>query len=413
MNLAQLKNKTILFLGKPRAFSYDEFVSQIELHSITLLTELQEDVKYIIEGRMMNPYEQNLSDELYALKKYEFINIDVFEKLLADEIDADTFLMSLKLSNDKERLKAFLQNSMLSDTLFFKLLKMYAWNNEDFFENDDNRDVSAALVSRFYKDIERNHNVQYATTGIYHLILQTKDAKLLEAIAQLEPIKFHSKILKVLASHPNTPNSVLKRFLKKGDEVAKEAMAYNPNIDRSIIKELLKSEDLAEILARNMKLDDELFNLFFKYKSALALNESLTLAMQRELFKLNDDEVNVALAYNDTLGKEMILALMSLKKEELNAVIYANSATSKEILKEAYKDAKNHLSLAKNPSTPSESLEELFHTNDEKILYSLAKNESTPVAVLYQLQLDGRFDRAVKTNAAFGKHIQSENIGWL
>ena len=413
MNLAQLKNQTILFLGKPRAFSLDEFSSQIEVYSISHVTELQEGVKYILEGRMMSPYEQNLSDELYELKKYEFINIDVFEKLLADEMDSDTLLMSLKLSNDKERLKAFLQNSMLSDTLFFKLLKMYSWNGEDFFENDDNRDISAALVSRFYENIERNHNVQYATTGIYHLILQTKDEKLLEAIAQLEPIKFHSKIVKVLASHPNTPKSVLKRFLKKGDAVAKEAMAYNPNIDKSIIKELLKSKDLAEILARNMKLDDELFKLFFEYKSALALNESLTLEMQRELFKLNDDELNVALAHNDTLDEEMILALIALKKDALNAVIYANGATSKEILKEAYKDVKNHLSLAKNPSTPSELLEELFHTNDEKILDSLARNESTPVAVLYQLQLDSRFDRAVKTNAAFGKHIQSENIGWL
>jgi hypothetical protein len=44
---------------------------------------------------------------------------------------------------------------------------------------------------------------------------------------------------------------------------------------------------------------------------------------------------------------------------------------------------------------------------------SLAQNENTPVEILYQLQLDSRYERYVKTNAAFGQHIQSENIGWL
>ena len=58
-----------------------------------------------------------------------------------------------------------------------------------------------------------------------------------------------------------------------------------------------------------------------------------------------------------------------------------------EILNAAYEDSKNHMALA--------------------------KNESTPIELLYQLQLDSRYERAVKTNAGFGKHIQTQNIGWL
>jgi len=187
MNLETLKNQTLLLLGKTRAFSGEEFLSQLEAHGISLTCEMNDEVRFIIEGRMMSPYEQNSSDALYEEKRYEFLSIDALEKLLANAMDANVLLMSLKLSNDKARLKTFLQNSMLSDALFFKLLKMYSWSGEDFFENDDNRDVSAALIGRFYQNIERNHNVQYATTGIYHLIEQTQNVILLEALAALEP----------------------------------------------------------------------------------------------------------------------------------------------------------------------------------------------------------------------------------
>ena len=66
---------------------------------------------------------------------------------------------------------------------------MYSWSGEDFVENDDNRDVSAALILRFYKNIERNHNVQYATLGLMHLLLQTHKQELVELIAGLEPVQ--------------------------------------------------------------------------------------------------------------------------------------------------------------------------------------------------------------------------------
>ncbi|WP_297442285.1 hypothetical protein [Sulfurimonas sp.] len=413
MNLQDLKDKTILFLGKSRAFSEEEFASQLEFHHISVTQEINDTVSLIVEGRMMTPYEQNLSEELYALEKYEFMQVAAFEGMLASEIDNDTLLMSLKLSHDKKRLKSFLQNPMIADELFFKLLKMYSWNKEDFFENDDNRDVTAAFISRFYENIERNHNVQYATTGLFHLVSQTKNEELLEAIALLEPTKMHPKLIQALARHEKIPKRVLKKYIKEDNFVAKEAMAYNAKIDKSIIKELAKSQDLLEVLAKNVQLDAEIFALLFEYKTLLASNESLTNEMQKELFSLNNAEVNTILAKNPSLNESLRLELLKLNNAELNAAIYTNPSISKEMLCDAYEDENNHLSLAKNPATPPKLLEAMFHTADEKILDALARNESTPVEVLYQLQLDSRFDRAVKTNAAFGKHIQSENIGWL
>ncbi len=413
MNLQDLENKTILLLGKSRAFSEDEFFSQLKFHKITALTELSEDIVLIVEGRMISPYEQNLSDELYEQKKYEFMNIDTLEKLLAQEIDNDTLLMSLKLSNDKARLKSFLQNSCIDDALFFKLLKMYSFGNEDFFENDDNRDISAALIGRFYENIERNHNVQYATTGIYHLIAQTDNEQLLEAIALLEPTKKHPKIIKALALHVKIPKSVQKMFLKKGDAAVQEAMAYNANLDKSIVRELIKNESLAAIVAQNITLDDELFGLLSAYKTFLAANETLSEAMQQKLFALNDESLHLALAANRGLHVSTCKLLLHVKSKEINKILYTNPATPTEILQNAYKEGRYNEELSSNSATPQTILEELSTSDDEKILYNLAKNENTPLEVLYQLQLDSRFERAVKTNEAFGKHIQSQNIGWL
>jgi hypothetical protein len=99
--------------------------------------------------------------------------------------------------------------------------------------------------------------------------------------------------------------------------------------------------------------------------------------------------------------------------DALAALLFKNSAMAEQKLREAYANKKLHLSLAQNSATPADILEALYSEGDEAILAALAANEATPVDILYQLQLDSRFERAVRTNAAFGKHIQSENIGWL
>ncbi|QOP45087.1 hypothetical protein [Sulfurimonas paralvinellae] len=413
MNLEDLREKNILLLGKSRAFGADEFEAQLRAHSIGITKSTEDMFALIVEGRMMTPYEQNVSDALYEKGGSAFLDIDSFEKMLAAKIDDNVLLMSLKLSNDKARLKNFLQNSCISDELFFKLLSMYNWSGEDFFENDDNRDVSAALIGRFYENIERNHNVQYATTGIIHLISQTSNEQLLEAISSLEPLKFHPKISVLLAQHPKTSKFVLKKLLKNGNAQVLEAMSSNVNLDKAIAQELLKDDAYAKNIARNIALDAEMFTELRPFSKALADNTSLTKAMQKELFELGDDEVNLSLAQNPSLSNDIAEILLAMNDESLTQELYANEALREELLREAFQEHKNHSALSRNPAMPQELLEELFALGESEVLENLARNESTPIEVLYQLQLDRRFERAVKTNKAFGKHVQSENIGWL
>ena len=387
MNLQDLQNKTILLFGKARAFSQEEFNQQMEFLQIKVVKELCEDVVLCVDGKMMTPFEQNLSDTLYEEKSIPSIDIDVLEKELVKSIDTNTLLMSLKLSHDKERLKSFIQNAMISDTLFFRLIQMYDWQGEDFFENDDNRDVSAAFIARFYENIERNHNVQYATTGFIHLVAQAKTVELLNAISLLEPLQFHPKIKRAIAMSVVCDEAMQKRFFKSQDSQFLEALSVNKNLSLNILNELITTEYLGVNVARNIELNEELFEKLKKFSIALAGNESLTLEMQEKLLDKNDGFINVALASNSSISEKNIEKLILLDEEDIKQALYENSATPQEILQKAYESTKYH--------------------------GALARNENTPIEILYQLQLDSRYERMVKTNAGFGKHIQSENIGWM
>ena len=440
----------MLFFGKSRAFSATEFESQIKFHKVTLAKEYSDKVSVIINGRMMTPYEQIESDRLYEKysKEIEFISIDELEKELAKYIDPNTLLMSLKLSRDKDRLKSFLQNSTLSNELFFKLLKMYSWGGEDFFENDNNRDVAAALISRFYKNIDRNHNVQYATTGLLHLLLQNDDEELIEAISELEPLQKSFKddakdtnynILRAIARHEKAPKKVLNKLIKKanteikvlvairedcdasmqkalydcGEDILIEALSHNAYLDKEIAHNLMSENLHVENVAQYINLDNEIFlELIENYSVYLAKNTSLASRMQQSLLELNNLHVKVALASNEHTNDKAIAELVSENIQEINNVLYSNPSTPSKYLIEAYENELNYISLASNENTPWEVLIKLANTNDIKVLENLAKNISTPIDVLYQLQLDSRVERYVKENETFGKHIQQNSIGW-
>ena len=385
MNLEEL-NKILLF-GKSRAFNEEEFLSQMKHHNIEVTKEFSTDVDLLVDGRMMTPYEQNLSDELYEKENVSAISIDVLERELASHIDENTLLMSLKLSRDKERLKAFLQNGMIEDGLFFKLLKMYKWQGEDFFENDENRDVSAAFIRRFYENIERNHNVEYATTGFIHLVAQSKSPLVLSAIYELEPMQFHPKIKMAIAMNSAIDLTLAKKIYATQESYLHEALSLNPYLPLEIVKKLVAEGVFVENIAQTLLLDDEKLELLKAHPHFLAKNRTLNSATQRELLASDEEEVLLSLAQNPSLEEALFYELLQRESASLQKFLYKNSAAPKEVLEKAY-------------------AESLF-------LESLAQNEATPVEILYQLQLDSRYERYVKKNSGFGKHIQSENIGWL
>jgi hypothetical protein len=320
--------------------------------------------------------------------------------------------MSLKLSRDQERLVDFLQNPYIIDELFFKLLKLYDWQNEGLFDNDRNRDVTAAIIGRFYQDAERNHNVQYAMSGLAHLIERYGSAELIEAVAALSPVSRALKegnepslrgVFEAMALHPDTPETILRSLLPS------QSHLLSRRVPLVLEKELLEDTLNHPVLAENESLSDEgaevlavqygeslahhldlaggRFERFFPaWGRELASNPSLTPAMQRKLMEENDDGIRRAMAGNPALEAKR--------------------------LHELFETGRFDAELAANPSLPPETFEVLSRSENPEVLKGVASNPSTPVPILYQLSLDRRFERSVKTNPAFGKHIQIHNIGW-
>lgn len=361
----------------------------------------------------MNPLELQESTRLYESHTVPIVDIGAIEKWLCGSIEPNRLLMSLKLSRDQDRLVDFLQNPYISDELFFKLLKLYDWQGEGLFDNDENRNVTAAIIGRFYQDLERNHNVQYAMSGLAHLVEKYGTRELITAISELSPIAKELKnsnesslkgVLDAMALHSATSESLLRVLLKERAyllahreplALEQELLALdNEMIGRSLAQNRTLSlsgadfleQKYPELIASFYPLDEVRFERLTGNAVALASNNALTASMQERLMEMKDEAVFSALAQNTVLSLEHLETLFALNR-------YA-------------------VELASNTSLASQHLEALYQTSEPEILKALASNTATPVEILYQLSLDQRTERAVKTNPAFGKHIQTYNLGW-
>jgi hypothetical protein len=252
-------------------------------------------------------------------------------------------------------------------------------------------------------------------SGLAHLIERYGNPELINAIVELSPIANEIKnpkdrslngILDAIALHSDTQESVLRLLLSERAPF----LAHREPLALESELLALKDEEVNVILAQNRTLspkgtlqlesaypdliasatvlDEERFGrLLENYAVYLAANPSLTHAMQQKLYSLGDDRVSEALA--------------------------SNMVIEGEILDHLFERGAFFVALASNPSLPSDKLESLASIGDAEVLSALASNIATPIDTLYQLSLDRRFERAVKTNPTFGKHIQTHNIGWF
>ncbi len=446
MKLEELRHKSIVLFGKPRALNEAEFDRLLNIAGIERVPRWDTSVAAVVEGRLVDPVAQQELDALYETHGILPVDINIFEKALCSQLEPERIMMSLKLTRDRERLGAFLQNPHIDDAFFLKLLSLYDWRNEGFFDNDENRDVTAAFIKRFYDNIERNHNIQYATMGLLHLLHRSDSEAVVQTLGRLAPVRHavHTEdrqmrsVLEALAAHPATDDTTLKLFVRQGDEALRAIVAARSGLNETLQKELYESDSdtVREALARNATLGGGLADIFAdderfapvlyrhialdeaRFEAAitahtvsLAANTTLTPAMQRRLAEYGDTQVLAALAANEALAVADTLAEST--DETVRRALASNPALSETLL---HRLAGEHCcddALAANPATPEEVLASLFRNGDESTLLALSGNESTPIGILQQLQLDARFERTVKMNEAFSAHIKREQIGWL
>ncbi|MDP3464195.1 MAG: hypothetical protein Q8R86_00320, partial [Sulfuricurvum sp.] len=179
-----------------------------------------------------------------------------------------------------------------------------------------------------------------------------------------------------------------------------------------------------ELIAAFTPLDEVRFERLMKSVIPCSDTESNRINGSRIKYGMTGDEygmtggdecgmtVIVALASNTTLTASMQERLMEMKDEAVFSSLAQNIALFAEHLETLFALNRYAVELASNTSLTSQHLEALYQTSEPEILKALASNTATPVEILYQLSLDQRTERAVKTNTAFGKHIQTTNLGW-
>ena len=435
------KNKSILFLGKFHSATREELELFLDKFDIRYRDVLDADVQMFVEGSILSPLEEMIADEAFS-KKIPNYKSSQFEKLYASHLNSDSILMSLKLSNNQDRLTRLLQNEHIENSLFLKLFRMYDWGEDGMFDSSENMEICTLFAKRFYQKDRFDPATFHSPISIFEIAILSEDADVLETLFSLPDLRVKqsrsrnkrpTNIKEALATNTFLNENTLKRLVRLNDNEVDYFLAQNHIIDENIAKFLLEKEDLETIksLSCNENLTDAVFealldkegigetlhycqkidlNRFKKIKKLhpnIGVNENLSDEVILLLIEQNDLQIQKMLCLNHTLKPHFLQKLYNLQKKELFPPLAGNiNLSSKEISSLYEKKTKEiDISLAKNSSTPQEILQELYNRGDFEINESLALNESMKLEHLQQLQLDSRLMNNLKENKTFTANI--------
>ena len=364
-------------------------------------------------------------------------------------------MMSLKLSNDQERLKRLLKNKAFSDELYLKLFKMYNWGSDGVYENDENRDTTITFVERFYRpESFRDPAMVYSPITLSNIARDAKTADILDAmlsmpnheikqsrkedirpknlreIVALNPNISHESIRYLLSFNNNRVNGFLAcnnsidrdvqaLIYQKSDEVTKLMLTQNNSLDDKFFVELLKSDnEIVQSLLTfqkltNLRIDYVLeANLPKKTLAYMGDNQQIAEVIDK-LLGLNEILLDHRLASNRQLNRDVLKSLYEKYGEKLAFELSKNYNLEPALLEQFYRKSEEKivLNVAANPSTPQEILEELVEKDLDRFNRALAVNPSTKLIYLEQFALNSELRMLMRENQTYLNSINSAQMG--
>jgi hypothetical protein len=363
--------------------------------------------------------------------------------------------MSLKLSNDQDRLKRVLQNEAFGDEIYLKLFRLYDWQNEGLYDNNDNRDITISFVKRFYRpDGFRDPAMIYAPTTVMNIAQETDNPEVLEAILTMpnheikvskkenkkpknlkEIVALNESIsqygIKQLISRDNrdidyflASNSALtpeqqQILYNRATKNGKIMLAHNSNLSDILFEKLLDdSEDIIKTLLTFQNIDDKRLetilskNLDLELLSFIGDNQNLKTNIIDKLLELQNRELDFKLASNSAIEQKDISKLYERYSNDIAKELAKNINLTSNMAKEFYQlnDIDIINSLASNPSTPKEILDELCQIDKKELNMLLASNPSVDIYYLQQFQLDPSLLSILANNSTYGQNVLN-NLG--
>ncbi len=396
-------SKNILFLGKIISLTSKEIETFLEKKGLNFCQKYEEGKDYalVVLSSLLNPYEEELSYELYN-RGIKDIKLDEFEAYYIANLNPNSLLMSIKLKKDTNRVKRLLRLSSLDNNLYLKLFKIHNWGEEGLFDTDENRDVTVSFIKRFLQRGDRvNHNeIVHSPASLFEIALTSQDEDILEAMLKFPKYEVRSRgkeewkpreLKEFIATNPNINDNTVKFLLSLRDSRVDSLLALNSKIKPSEQEAILnRSTTQAKInLTKNSNLDDTIFKILLKskVKQELLLNQKIT----KERLNLIESKDLIYLATNSTISD--IVDHIIFKKEDIDFILARNSVLNKEQLQSLYNQHKEKIAmpLSSNKNTPKELLAHFFSLDSWDITLNLASNPNTPTDILDKLcQMDKR-----------------------
>ncbi len=439
-------HKTILFLGRVSNFTPKELSNFIEDQGMKYADKYagQEDIALLVLSSMMTPLEEQCSYDLYDLGISD-ITLTQFEAYYTQYIKPNTLLMSLKLSNDQERLRRLLQNEAFSDEVYLKLFKMIDWAGEGIHENDNNRDMSISFVKRFYRpDGFRDPAMIYAPTTVMNIAQESSDPTVLDAILTMpnheikvsryethrpknlrETIAFNEaisreSIKRLMAYHDVTIDYFLsanaslgvaeqERLYERSTKESRLMLAHNSNLSDELFERLLETGDeVVKTLLSYQSMSEDRLHFVRENPLIVYVGKNQEIAeIVNMLIALDYEDLDFQLASNAMVPIEVLEKLYEKYGASIAPALAHNPNLSEEIFTMLYQDANGELieALATNIATPPVILGALCERRDRDLNRLLASNPSVDIKYLREFQLDTSLIRILADNETYGKSV--------
>ncbi len=393
---------TVLFLGRIANFTEEELSNFLEAQGMNYANKYTgQEVALTVLSTMMTPLEDDISYTLYDAKIPE-ARLEEFEAYYTKYIKPNTLMMSLKLSNDQERLKRQLKNESFCDEVYLKLFKMYDWGGDGVYDNDDNRDMTIAFVKRFYHpDGFRDPAMVYSPITLSSIARDTNSSEVINAMLSMpnHEIKQSRKedmrpknIREIVALNEHISFEDIRYLLSFNNERINTFLASNSAITLKEQEYILASanRDTKLMLTQNSSLDDKIFRELLLgdkdiVKSLLTFQKITKERLEAILEANLSEEVLAHLGENHFI-EEVVESLMFINKI-LDYKLASNIQLKSELLEKLYKKYANELivPLSSNPNLSEEYIKEFYSLNDKEVILNLASNPTTPKAILKEL----------------------------
>lgn len=404
----------VLFLGRITNFTPEELTNFLEDKGMVYANKYRgEEVVLVVLSTMLTPLEEQTSYELYDAKIPE-VRLEEFEVFYTKYIKPNTLMMSLKLSNDQERLKRLLKNEAFNDEVYLKLFKMYDWKNDGVYENDENRDVTITFVKRFFKpDGFRDPAMVYSPITLSNIARDAKESAILEAMLTMP-----NHEIKQSRKEDLRPKN-LRELVALNSAVSKESIRYLLSFNDIRINSFLACNDAIGLreqehiytqanevtkimLTQNSNLEDKLFIKLLEeddevIKSLLTFQKIEDKRLEALLAKKFSDELLVYLGENQKISK-VVEKLLGLS-QALDYKLASNKLLSTMLLNQLYAKYGNAfmLPLSSNVNLSVALLETFYQYGGFEVLCHISANPSTPKHILTEL--------CERNNHALNRHL--------